>query len=508
MSITPQQYADLAADSYRERSPGIRSPGEEEPVISGGVKFEVLEHVENRFNGYAGTIYQRVDTGEIVVAHRGTNEVLRDGILTDAGMVISRMNAQQDDALELTKRALQEAQKNARYNGGKAPEVTVTGHSLGGTLTQITAHHYGLRGETFNAYGSVSLYRRIPEGGDKVVNHVMASDVVSAASPHYGQVRVYAKPDEIQRLQRFRYDNGPGGLLDLMDRDAVNVAARSLNAHSMHLFTDKDANGGPDIPVMADPAAKRLAADNAAMIDKYRSDVLTLRRGVSAIMGGPLNGMRIGVDLFLDPIEPGMGREKPPYSLPEPSPFQQDVETIIQEMDKYFPNRSPGSTNPSNRPAPAERGLPGFESSPFQQDVETIIREMDKYFPNRSPGSTNPSGHPAPAERELLEDVQRYLQRGYPAAPTGMPGKQSSLERDPESYVDRMLAAARSGDHEQFRALTQQAANTTAGQQLRQDAIAQVDSQEREQEQQARLAQQQQEQQQQQQAMQGPRMRM
>ncbi|WP_147455520.1 hypothetical protein [Solilutibacter pythonis] len=90
MSITSLQYARLSEDSYdTTRKAGQREPGQEIININ-GVEFEVLEHVENRFNGYAGTIYQRVDTGEIVVAHRGTNEVFRDGILTDAGMPANR----------------------------------------------------------------------------------------------------------------------------------------------------------------------------------------------------------------------------------------------------------------------------------------------------------------------------------------------------------------------------------------------------------------------------------
>jgi putative lipase involved disintegration of autophagic bodies len=42
-----------------------------------------------------------------------------------------------------------------------APQVTVTGHSLGGALAQITSHHFNVKGETFNAYGAVSLSYRI-----------------------------------------------------------------------------------------------------------------------------------------------------------------------------------------------------------------------------------------------------------------------------------------------------------------------------------------------------------
>lgn len=457
MSLKSRQYADLAADSYQKRNPGMRSPGEEEPVISEGIEFEVLEHVENRFNGYAGTIYQRVDTGEIVVAHRGTNEVLRDGILTDATMVTSRANIQEKDALALTRRALDYANRSDSRSG-QAPEVTVTGHSLGGTLAQITAHHHDLRGETFNAYGAVSLNRRIPEGGHQIMNHVMASDVVSAGAPHYGQITLYAKPEEVSRLQRFGFDNDSGGLRDAMGRSAAGVAARSLSAHSMHLFTDRDANGKPDVSVLQDPAARQLADDNAVMIGKYRGDVQTTRRVMSTGIGGVLN-LKEGLDNLRGPIEPGAGRENPAYSLPE----------------------APGS----------------------RIRTQDIRKGMD--FLNPVPWQA-PFNRPPATDTELKEDIQHHMQRDYPAPSRKAPGRQTSLEQDPESYVDRMLAAARSGDHDQFRTLTQQAANTTAGQQLRQDAIAQTDWQEQEQ---ARLAAQQaqQQQQEQQQTMQGPRMR-
>lgn len=40
----------------------------------------------------------------------------------------------------------------------------------------------------------------LPEGGHTVLNHVIATDVVSAAAPHFGQVRVYALADDLQRL--------------------------------------------------------------------------------------------------------------------------------------------------------------------------------------------------------------------------------------------------------------------------------------------------------------------
>ncbi|MCD0256633.1 hypothetical protein JWH11_00080, partial [Xanthomonas melonis] len=55
--------------------------------------------------------------------------------------------------------------------------------------------------------GAVSLGRRIPEGGNAVINHVMAGDAVSAASKHYGQVKIYATPQEVAALQKAGYAN-------------------------------------------------------------------------------------------------------------------------------------------------------------------------------------------------------------------------------------------------------------------------------------------------------------
>ncbi|KAF1716629.1 hypothetical protein CSC75_19235 [Pseudoxanthomonas wuyuanensis] len=166
--MTPQQYAGLADAGYsNEYKPGTYPSGKEPIFEYEGIEYKVLEHTINPFNGYQGTIYQRQDTGEIIFAHRGTEpdqglgQILRDGTLTDGAMVAARFNPQTADAIALTRRALDYAEQQGRKPGGQAPEVTVTGHSLGGTHAQITAHQFGLRGETFNAYGAASLGSRI-----------------------------------------------------------------------------------------------------------------------------------------------------------------------------------------------------------------------------------------------------------------------------------------------------------------------------------------------------------
>ncbi|MBO9787192.1 DUF6792 domain-containing protein [Xanthomonas phaseoli] len=274
MSLTSQQYAALSRDVYDEPERiGLRSPR----VDIGGVFYQRLKYVDSP-SGYQGIIYQRVDTQEIVVAHRGTEterQLKEDGFYTDGGMVASRHNNQAAEAIELTKYALNYAHELGK--GGKVPEVTVTGHSLGGDLAQVTAHHFGLKGETFNAYGAVSLDRRISEGGHDVINHVMAGDAVSAASKHYGQVKIYATPQEVATLQKAGYANDRS-VLD--DRNPL-VAVELGDSHRMHNFLPVDGNGKPDRSVLEDPRSQQLAQQYAPMIDKYRDDVALMRGGLT-----------------------------------------------------------------------------------------------------------------------------------------------------------------------------------------------------------------------------------
>ncbi|MGE8229539.1 XVIPCD domain-containing protein [Stenotrophomonas hibiscicola] len=296
MSLSSQDYAGISDDVYKDSAVGRRAPGKEELVAINGHEYKILEHVDNRLNGYQGTIYQRVDTNEIVVAHRGTEQIARDAILTDGGMVVARTNVQAPDAIALTQRALAYAKKEGQDLGQRPPEVTVTGHSLGGALAQITSHHFNVKGETFNAYGAVSLSYRIPEGGNTMINHVMASDPVSAASPHFGQVRIYARPNEISTLAANGFSNH--SLRALIPDRPIIAAGSSFGAHKLGNFLG-------DGSVLLHPETQQLAKDNARMIEEYRDDVESLRRGVTRAARGIPGGAIDLYDHIRGPLQPG-----------------------------------------------------------------------------------------------------------------------------------------------------------------------------------------------------------
>ncbi|WP_407460370.1 DUF6792 domain-containing protein [Xanthomonas campestris pv. raphani] len=325
MSLSSQEYAALAYDAYQKPD----KVGPTSPIVDiGGIPCRRLDYVDKP-SGYQGVIYERADTGEMVVVHRGSEfdrQPILDGALADGGMVATRHNAQVADAIEYTQRALNYAKEKHVSTGQPTPDVTVAGHSLGGNLAQVTAHHFNLKGQTFDAYGAVSLDRRIPEGGGDVVNHVMAGDAVSAASRHYGRVEIYVTPNEIATLKRSDYAND-NSVLDA--RDPLSAAVRLGESHRMHNFLPVDGTGKPDTSVLEDPSTQQLARQYAPMIDKYRGDVEALRSGLTLYSRGIPGLARDGVDHLRGPLEPGAGRRE----MDAPS-WQQQMQQFQQDRER------------------------------------------------------------------------------------------------------------------------------------------------------------------------------
>lgn len=332
MTVTTKQYAQLAQHSYAP--PEIGASGERPHVMVDGVRFEVLKSVD-RPSGYQGTIFQRQDTGEIVVAHRGSEfdrQPIKDGLVADGGMIADRANRQLNDALALTDDATAMSRGMAgRY--GQPPQVTVTGHSLGGCLAELTAFKRGLNGETFNPYGAASLNQRVPEGGTQVINHVMAGDLVSAGGKHFGQIRMYALDREVETLMKVGRYEDDGSKLDM--RFALPAAIASGDSHRMHNFLDVDGKGRPDKSVLSTPAATELAEKHRPMFDKFRSDIFLTREAAS-----------IGAALYrgVEGVAGEIGRHLPEKA---DSPFKDGSGTVpLDETKSFDPRRQDHPDHP------------------------------------------------------------------------------------------------------------------------------------------------------------------
>lgn len=107
--------AVLAADSYRDE----KDCQPNEPIDAADRQYAVIRTF-NDPSGYQGVLYQDQVTGDMVLAHRGTEfgrQPVRDGVLTDLGMVLTGFSAQVPAALRATEAALAYAQDKARDCG-------------------------------------------------------------------------------------------------------------------------------------------------------------------------------------------------------------------------------------------------------------------------------------------------------------------------------------------------------------------------------------------------------
>lgn len=292
MTIGTREHAALADDAYNNRSEDV---GKEKAVTVDGVQYKILAAAGSP-SGYQGTAYQRIDTGEVVIAHRGTESV-KDGV-TDAGMAVAGRSNQLGDAMAFTQRVVDEAKRSAELRH-QTLNVTIAGHSLGGTLAEITAAKYGLPAETFNAYGPASLKNLKDFGVDangrypNIVNHVRATDVVGAGSPHLGEVRTYAAPQDIESLRRGRYLES--GLLHLPTNPLLTA---DLSAHKMGNFLPHNDLTGASIITPVNEA--RARAYHGA-IEHYRQDVVLARIDLTKVANrapSPLHA--------LNPLDPSV----------------------------------------------------------------------------------------------------------------------------------------------------------------------------------------------------------
>ncbi|KJV29129.1 XVIPCD domain-containing protein [Luteibacter yeojuensis] len=272
MTQTTDDFAFLAADVYKVRR-------DDDLVHNKGHSYVVVDSAMDVATGFYARTYRDQASGEAIIAFRGTDDLL-DGAV-DLAMVGTRLNAQSIESEMYTKQTMRDAAKLAEKQGYSAP-VLVTGHSLGGGLAQLNAEKFGLKGETFNPYGIVGMRGHDVGGGTQVINHMRATDPVSAASQHFGETRVYATADDIELLQAAGYDRtsqvGSAALLGSM----------RVSSHSMSNFEDKPNGSG-----IADATNARRYEDNRSLIDNFRSDLLNQRTLLTSQLDQPaLIGVR------------------------------------------------------------------------------------------------------------------------------------------------------------------------------------------------------------------------
>ncbi len=90
------------------------------------------------------------ESGKFVMAFRGTERDSTLDWLNNAGIGLANINEQYNDAKEFLEKAMKDY-------GVTIDNLTLTGHSLGGILTQQVGATYGIKGYAFNPYGTDRL---------------------------------------------------------------------------------------------------------------------------------------------------------------------------------------------------------------------------------------------------------------------------------------------------------------------------------------------------------------
>ena len=402
----------------------------------------------SRPSGYRGSIYKNLDTGDYIVAHTGTEfdtDKIRDGLLTDAQMALLDVNQQLDDARDLVELAVEMAKRDGT-------RVTVTGHSLGGFLAQVTAHENGLRGETFNAYGAAGLYG-VPEGGSQIVNHVRATDMVGAANRHYGEVRVYATKQDVEALlksgplpsQQNRWD-----LINDLRKLGPDMTHGAVQFHSGQRKPEELPIYGPNTVING--ANNALYQQHKPEFDAYRESIRSAAEDVA--LATKLTGAGIA---YTSAIGSRYVMHKARHGL-----LGYEVHDELWEL-RLAAQRATEERNrdfvPPDRPLIYRGGGDG----PLEQ-IDGRIQDL-----RREP---------------TLEDSQCKPERGsgWPSRPAGdSTPSPVSLRDDPLAYIDRMVAAYEAGDQGVFRRMTRAAADDPHAKLVSATATAQVDAEERQQ---------------------------
>jgi Ca2+-binding RTX toxin-like protein len=175
-------------------------PGLNALVKVNGTIYTVIDE-ESDASGYQGLTLFDTSSKTIIVVNKGTQTI--QNWATDAVMAFTATNNQWQGAYALGSRVAALAAANG------ATSIYATGHSLGGTLTQMQAAYFGWQGYTFNAYGADEVYTQLGltiNPNAHITNYRTMFDLVSDASTHIGDpIKTIETPQDVALLSSF-YD--------------------------------------------------------------------------------------------------------------------------------------------------------------------------------------------------------------------------------------------------------------------------------------------------------------
>jgi len=241
--ITVAEYAQLSDFAYNESGAPI-----------GWTRLEV-EYPDNG-DGYQGFAFQNV-LGEIVLVSRGTEPTSAEDWGNNMQMGLNQLPDQYISAREFLNRVTNQYPDST---------ITLSGHSLGGALSQLLAVATNLSATTFNPYGAKDLIPALnqrygldlnPEGAyTNISNHQTLFDGVSRllGSEQLGSMQTHASLSEVAVMSVLASALG----------DAGRAIVSLYYSHSIDRFT-KDIYGN-SLPSIQEIRA-RLISWTEGMLD-------------------------------------------------------------------------------------------------------------------------------------------------------------------------------------------------------------------------------------------------
>ena len=202
--------------------------------------YEVVKSVDNKDTGFHAEVLAKGN--DVIVAYRGTDITSVQDIRNDVAMAKDKIPAQATEAIKVYDQVKQDYPNS---------EVTVTGHSLGGSLSQIVSSVRGCEAVTFNAYGTKDMFENsanIKE--DNIVNYVNEMDGITMVNGENHVGEIYSVPNIAQDSKfsifyklNCHYLEGMGNLSERTQKTPNEIKEKATRIHPNALKVKEKLSG-------------------------------------------------------------------------------------------------------------------------------------------------------------------------------------------------------------------------------------------------------------------------